>query len=338
MSIAAMRMWISRQLGLVSRKAFGIIGLSFCTVVLYIMPVSISGYELLQTRARRFTRMLHRFDEQDVRTVHRARVATRRLRELLPVLQAQDGAARELGDRLRRITKRLGKVRELDALLLLVDELRGSGRYELAALDRVKSTIVQERAEAGERLATKLPARELRRVSTRLDKLADAIAASETVTRRDRTRARSLRWAVDARIHRRASSLKRAIVAAGAVYLPDRLHAVRIALKKFRYAVELANDLAGDERLAGTLRTLKRDQDVLGSWHDRQVLIERVRQTQASLTPPEPDMWRRLDVLMTALENECRQLHARYRRQSEGLLAICDGYASRLVTAVRQAG
>ena len=54
------------------------------------------------------------------------------------------------------------------------------------------------------------------------------------------------------RVARRAASLKAAIDEAGAVYLPERLHAVRIAVKKLRYAVELEHEIAGDEKLTPT--------------------------------------------------------------------------------------
>jgi len=54
------------------------------------------------------------------------------------------------------------------------------------------------------------------------------------------------------------------------------------------------------------------------------VLIERVRQIQASLTPPELEVGRRLDALQTALETECRRLHARFVRDAAALVALCD--------------
>jgi CHAD domain-containing protein len=108
---------------------------------------------------------------------------------------------------------------------------------------------------------------------------------------------------------------------AGAVYLPGRLHAVRIALKKLRYAVELATEIAG-QPTNSVLRSLKRGQNVLGRLHDMQVLIDRVRQVQASLTPPTIAVWRALDTLVTALDNDCRRLHARYMHMRPALEAI----------------
>jgi hypothetical protein len=55
-----------------------------------------------------------------------------------------------------------------------------------------------------------------------------------------------------------------------------------------------------------------------------QILLDRVRQLQASLTPPDVTMWRKLDTLTTALENDCRRLHARFMRQRTVVLSLCD--------------
>ena len=56
----------------------------------------------------------------DVTSVHRARVASRRLREVLPVLaEAADSDAMDrAGKQVRRITQALGPIRELDVALV----------------------------------------------------------------------------------------------------------------------------------------------------------------------------------------------------------------------------
>lgn len=298
------------------------------------MPVSPSRYELLQKRLDRFTRMLHGVGKGDERALHQTRVASRRLRELLPVLQLEGKVAGELGRRLRKVIQRLGRIRELDVTLMLVEELKTAGDYDVDALERVGSAIRQERERAREELLAKWPAREIRRVGSKLADLADTLESSDN---RSQAVTRGLRWAVDARIHRRGSELKAAIEDAGAVYLPERLHAVRIALKKFRYAVELASEIASDKRLRTDLRLLKRNQDLLGRWHDRQVLIERARHVQASLTPPSASGVRRLDRLVTMLENDCRRLHARYIRESGAIVAVCDRIGLRMPAPARRA-
>ena len=72
--------------------------------------------------------------------VHQARVASRRLREAVPVLadgrQGHEGAARP-GGKIRRLTQALGTVRELDVTLQLLDEL---ARATDAAASRARSS------------------------------------------------------------------------------------------------------------------------------------------------------------------------------------------------------
>ena len=79
-----------------------------------------------------------------------------------------------------------------------------------------------------------------------------------------------------ARAARRAEGLRAAIENAAGIYLPDRLHEVRIAVKKLRYALEIARDLSGS-RATARIRTLKRVQDLLGRMHDLEMLIARTR-------------------------------------------------------------
>src|SRR5262245_54882023 len=113
--------------------------------------------ELLKPRLERFTRALRGLDKGDVKALHRARVASRRLRELVPVLALPPDAARKLRRRLRKVTVRLGNVRELDVMLQLTDDLRRTYPRHDAALRRLRSSIVQEREAARERLADHLP-------------------------------------------------------------------------------------------------------------------------------------------------------------------------------------
>jgi len=281
-------------------------------------------YDLLNTRLERFTRMLHGFAEGDVRALHRTGVASRRLREILPVLELEPDVARRLGKRLRKVTERLGVVRELDVLTLLIEELHDSDKFDSATLARLATAIAEARSRARDRLFAKLPTGELRRIATKLGKVASDL-------RDHRKPSRGWQWAVEARLTHRATVLKHALIEAGALYLPERLHAVRIALKKLRYALEVAVDATG-VAAAGDLRTLKRGQEILGRLHDVQILIDRVRQIQASMEPPDVSKWRNIDVLIIGLENDCRRLHARFMRHQATVRAVCD-HVNRLKVA-----
>ena len=281
----------------------------------YIMSTS-QRYDLLNTRLERFTRMLHGLAEGDVRALHRTRVASRRLREILPVLELDPGVARRLGRRLRKVTERLGVVRELDVLASLIEELHESGRHDSATLARLAVVIAEARTRARDRLLSKLPTGELRRIANKLSKVAGDL-------RDHKKSSRGWRWAIEARLTHRAALLKHATLEAGALYLPERLHAVRIALKKLRYALEVAVEAAGAHS-RNDVRTLKRSQDILGRLHDVQILIDRARQIQASADPPDVTLWRNIDVLNMALENDCRRLHARFMRHQAAVRAVCD--------------
>ncbi len=279
------------------------------------MSVAPRCSNLLKTRLDRFTRMLPGVDTGDERALHRARVASRRLREIVPILQLDAGVTDKLGRRLRKITRRLGHVRELDVMLALINELRHAHSEHTDALTRLAAVAAKGRDETRKDLAERLPKENLERVARKLDHVVQTLRRSENdrADQRRPGRARSAAWAIDARVARRAERLREALNDSTAVYLPERLHDVRIAIKKLRYALELSGSL-GHENRAPALRTLKRAQDILGRMHDLQVLIDRVREVQASLMPANLGVWRRMDALVVALDEMCRVLHARYLR------------------------
>jgi CHAD domain-containing protein len=285
------------------------------------MAAASHRHDLLRKRLERFSRLIPAVAEGDVHALHGTRVASRRLRELLPVLQLDHSDARRVRRQLRRVTERLGNVRELDVLAALIDELHESRREDDAALTRMARTVADERAAAREKLLErKLPVASLKHLSRKLDRIARDLEQRDN-KRESASPKRGWRWALDARVAHRAASLREALRDAGAVYLPDRLHRVRIAVKKLRYALELRAETAG-LKTTPELRTLKRMQELLGRLHDLEALLTRVRQVQAALTTPDIIVWRQLDGLVARLENSCRRLHARYVRDRGALDAV----------------
>ena len=131
-----------------------------------------------------------------------------------------------------------------------------------------------------------------------------------------------------ARAARRADGLRAAIDNAAGIYLPDRLHQVRIAVKKLRYALEIARDLSGS-RATARIRTLKRVQELLGRMHDLEMLIARTRAIQSRAGAPNLKLSGDLDRLVRRLENECRRLHVRYMNERKALRGICDYVTAR---------
>ena len=285
--------------------------------------------DLIRSRLERFTRMLPGVESGEIGAVHRTRIAARRLRELLPILQLDPCDVRKLNRRLRKVTKRLGTVRELDVLTQLIEDLQESRRFPPRALARVASDVRQ--ARDGVRSRRKSVGADLKRAARKLQAVADRLHDDEP-------RSHAWQWAIDARVARRANRLREAIKDAGAMYQPERLHAVRLAAKKLRYGVELAVEASG-LRDSPDLRVLKRAQQLLGRLRDLQVLAERVRSVQASLAPTDQTAWRDLDELMTPLEHSCRQVHARYVKDRAILTALCDRLGARATAAAaRRAG
>lgn len=259
-----------------------------------------------------------------VEALHRARVASRRIRELLPLLELEHQPGRKLNRQLRAVTRRLGRVRELDVWIGLIDEFDRSGKHSPAALTTLRHVIARERDAARRRLAVRLPVSKLARLAGRLERAVDPeklTAATDRAVDARRAKRASL-WALDARIARRAGGVREAIEIAGVLYSPERLHNVRIALKKLRYAAELSLE-AGRPRLAADVTALKAAQDLLGRLHDYETLGARGRDAQASF-PPVLATWPQLKSLVHALEDECRQMHARYMRDRTRLIAIAD--------------
>jgi CHAD domain-containing protein len=275
---------------------------------------------------------LSALEQGSVQALHRTRVASRRLREIVPLMTLDRPTALKLKRRLREVTRTLGEVRELDVLALLIDDLRRNVRYRPVGLDTLEAAVSRARWTARQQLAEALPPSRLRRLAERLEWAHKSVQANRPgspskVNRPDG----AWIWALEARMTQRAARVRRTIDVAGTIYVPARLHDVRVALKKVRYATELLQE-AGLMRQAGDLHTLKATQDLLGRMHDFDVLIAWGRDALASLPVADADTRRELNLLLLGLEDDCRRMHGRYMRSRAALIGVVD----RLQAAARE--
>jgi len=251
----------------------------------------------------------------DAAALHQARVASRRIREALPLLA---GPARKLMRQVRRITRVLGPVRELDVALLLLDELDRSKSVPRQALTRLREAVRSERVRLYEdmrrRLGGSLDLAKLRKRTLAAAERSETDGRLSDPQRLERAQQRA---------GRRAERLLAAMENAAGMYLPDRLHDVRIAVKKLRYSLELVREISGS-RATARLRALKRVQDLLGRMHDLEVLIARTRGLQGSAGAPNLKLSGDLDRIVRGLETECRQLHGQYMSARQSLVEICE--------------
>jgi CHAD domain-containing protein len=276
---------------------------------------------IIRQRLSALSRTLPGARKGDVQAVHQARVATRRIREALPLV-ARGRTGKSLKKSVRKLTRALGPVRELDVALMNLDQLRNSGDVSEAAIARLRQLITEERQRLGAEMVRLISHFNLEKFQKRA---VEAVAhGPEPSGSRDPRRVA----AALGRAARRAEGLRAAIDNAAGIYLPDRLHQVRITVKKLRYALEIAQDLSGS-RATARVRTLKRVQDLLGRMHDLEMLIARTRAVQGRSEASNLSLSADLDRLVRRLENECRRLHARYMNERKALLRICDHVSAR---------
>ena len=272
---------------------------------------------LLRQRLAVLTRLLPSAHSGDVSAIHQARVATRRLREALPLV-TRGSRRRKLKKIASRLTRALGSVRELDVAVLNLDELASDVSLPTEGINHLRVIINEERQRLWADMVRQIDRVDLDRFERK------ALAAARRAM--ERAGEQSDPWrlrAVIKRASRRALTLQSAIDNAGGIYLPDRLHQVRIAVKKLRYTLEIAKELSRS-RASARLRTLKNVQDLLGRMHDLDVLIMRIRALQGSDRAPTFKVSAELDRLVRRTETECRQLHVRYMEYKKKLLELCD--------------
>jgi CHAD domain-containing protein len=271
---------------------------------------------LLQQRVAALRRQLPGARNGDVRSVHQARVATRRLREALPLIRAGK-PGRRLERVARELTSVLGTVRELDVALEMLDGLARTEGVPSAAVTCLHRAVANERDALQRDSAGRIDEYDMERLERKVLRTLER-KGDRQVRAVDRQAQIS---AARRRAARRAARLEAAMDSAGAIYLPERLHQVRIAIKKLRYALEIARDLSGS-RAEARIRTLQRMQDLLGRMHDLEVLIARTRGLQAA-TVRDLQLSADLDQLVRVLETDARRLHGHYLAQRRALIDLC---------------
>ena len=268
----------------------------------------------LERRVRALLRHLQPTTEGAVEPLHQCRVATRRLRELLPLCDAELDVriAARARKRVRRLGMALGAVRELDVALGLVDELERAGRTTPAAAGRLRQRVCEERERQRERMRTRLKPAVLRKVAR------DVAEVLKAIGMRDPTDA----WALvlSERLGVRGGRLREALADAGPMYVSERVHEVRIAAKKLRYALELASE-AGEADTAAVVKRLKKVQDALGRLHDIEILQELLR--SIDVLAHRDEAWaEELAALDGGLTEECRKLHGVFVAGQAGLAEV----------------
>jgi CHAD domain-containing protein len=247
--------------------------------------------------------------EGDADSIHDARIATRRIRELLRFARAP--IVDEWRDRFRTMGRALGRVRDVDVSMDLLAALE-------SRLPSVAPALVSLRHDQrGDRL------RLVRDLIKRFERLGVDGFVGDLIAHTRRS-GRSLvqgagpgvwRHALQKLIVARGQSAREALEHSTGVYFPNRMHAARIALKKLRYTLEVAHAV-GAARVDSALRELKKSQQVLGDLHDRQELVNEISKLGAN------DSHAALKVAQQLVDAEIDDFHKRYLRRRSQLVDV----------------
>lgn len=215
---------------------------------------------------------------EDLEALHDMRVWSRRLREAFEIFAFcfPEKIYNKLYDRVRQVTKTLGKAREADVAVQFFTQLYSTAQDQVErfaledALSRLVETQTHERARMQSKLDRKVrPSTLPEELTLAFERLAAQPASRQ---RGPRTALRLARTLLLQRL-RAVFAMRQALTGEDDV---AGLHNLRIAVKKLRYALETLDFAAGSE-VEANLKFFKKLQTALGEIHDRDVFIAEVK-------------------------------------------------------------
>jgi len=243
-----------------------------------------SGYRALAAKyvRRQAKQLAEQLDgicqAEDIEFVHRARVASRRLRIALRMFRDCFGTkrAKRWRKQIRRVTAELGDARDKDVqiefLCGILDELKERGCYPgiarlLVQVERQREQLQPKVVGAIERLRTGRIVEEMQTTAKRI--LAD-LKTPELTSRTPFACAQTGRH-----ICRRLEQMLSHQDSLRDAEDKQRHHAMRIAAKRLRYTLEIAKPVY-DEQLEAIVEAVRKVQTLLGEIHDCDVWIDQL--------------------------------------------------------------
>jgi len=194
----------------------------------------------------------------DAKALHDLRVACRRLEASLR-LWGRGGAAREARALARELRRAAAPAREAEVIrAMLLAGVAGASVLPAALRQQWAAELADDPPRA------RLPRTSILRLRTRVER------ASERMVQRDAAKAVA---AVVAEIAERRVVAVRALVGALADGASEPLHQARLALKRWRYALEAAAASGASDRSELLVRSLRDWQTRLGRLNDRAQLL-----------------------------------------------------------------
>ena len=213
---------------------------------------------------------------EDPETLHQARVASRRLRTVLGLLDPElYPTLKRCRKRVKNLTDILGPMRELEVHKQVLEELGPElpGPHGWAALEHVLEYVEAQRVRCQNRLPNQLRKLDLSRLNALLPRPAFLAPGEEAPM--------DAAWNF---LQPRVNDVIELLPNLREEEDPIALHQLRLFVKKLRYALEVfAPAFPAENTLDTFLSVLKHLQDVLGHHHDYAVLEAMLQPMQERL-------------------------------------------------------
>lgn len=151
--------------------------------------------------------------------LHKTRVASRRIREALPIVStsAPPAKVKKLNRKMRELTRYLGPIRELDVELGLHEDESKMEGVSGRAIEILRREIAAKRKTLRDELAEQAPVGDVKKLIRKLERIADGKVgkAKEKQAKADVTREAEWRGVLATRLMRRGKALRAALDDAG---------------------------------------------------------------------------------------------------------------------------
>jgi CHAD domain-containing protein len=236
----------------------------------------------------------------DVEAVHDARVAARRLLAAGELWATHVAPWPAVRDRLPRLVRKLGRVRNLDIAL---DLLRTGPKEEASARKKLTRRLRKLRREERTRVADWLSGRKIDKLDDRMKKVVRDVRQKPVL---DAPSPPDL-----APHFARVMSLF-----AGRAWAPssEEAHAIRREARRLRYAHETLEWAYEPEDFERVVKVLGRIQELAGEWHDRVILEKYASRAIRKGKAPAP-----LSRFLARIQSESKDLSDKFVRAAAEL-------------------
>jgi len=239
----------------------------------------------------------------DVEAVHDARVAARRLLAAGELWASHVALWPGVRDRLPRIVRKLGRVRNLDIAL---DLLRKGPKEEASARKSLSRRLRKLRRQERDRVADWLSDRKIDKIDGKMKKVVREVREKPVL---DAPSPPDL-----------APHLARVMsLFAGRAWEPssEEAHAIRREARRLRYAHETLEWAYEPEDFERIVKALGRIQELAGEWHDRVILEKYAAKAIRKGKAPAP-----LSRFLARIQAESKELSEKFVRAAAELMDL----------------